>query len=652
MTKNVSLRVSAATLNQCALDFKGNERRILEAISEARAFRSSLLLCPELSISGYGCEDAFFLPHTQERSLHHLLKIAQATDSISVCVGLPIAYHFALYNCAAFITNGKILGIVPKRFLAVDGLHYEYRWFKPWPKGASTTIQIEGMSIPFGDLVFELNGIRIGLEVCNDAWVSDRPAHELKNCGVSLILNPSASHAELAKIETRKSIVLSASTNLVPHYVYANLVGNESGRTVYDGGAIIASHKEIIAEGQRLSFQQVGVTTADLSITEMDLIPIEDQKGLPTLITFSSKTSSPSSRNPVLATLPLPAWQSSENVRFEEMTRIIALGLYDYLRKSHASGYVISLSGGLDSAAVAILAYYSLYFAEKELGLDQIKKDLSLKNKDQIQSFQQLTQQAITCVYQATSNSSITTAALAESISNAIGASHYNIDIDPLVAQYKSIVSQALGQQLTWEEHDVALQNIQARTRSPAAWLFANLKNALLLATSNRSEGAVGYATMDGDTSGSLSPIAGVDKVFLQGWAHWMGNMGPKDAHAIPELLKILATQPTAELRPLGQNQTDETDLMPYKVLARIQELFIVNHQTPDEIVKQLTAEFPSRQESELEGDTKRFFELFRRNQWKRERLAPSFHVDRFSLDPRGWYRFPILSQLFDEPAK
>ena len=177
--------------------------------------------------------------------------------------------------------------------------------------------------------------------------------------------------------------------------------------------------------------------------------------------------------------------------------------------------------------------------------------------------------------------------------------------------------------------------------------MFANLRNALLLSTSNRSEAAVGYATMDGDTSGGLSPIAGIDKAFLREWLKTMETDGSAGCDPIPSLKFVNQQQPTAELRPAEYEQTDEGDLMPYPLLDEIEGMAIGDKLSPAEILQILT-ETRSRYSSEqLKEWVIRFFRLWSRNQWKRERYAPSFHVDDKNLDPRTWCRFPILSGGF-----
>jgi NAD+ synthase (glutamine-hydrolysing) len=250
----------------------------------------------------------------------------------------------------------------------------------------------------------------------------------------------------------------------------------------------------------------------------------------------------------------------------------------------------------------------------------------------------------LTCVYQSTRNSGDVTLNAARDVAAAIDAQFIELDVDEIVQNYIAIVEGALGRDLTWETDDIALQNIQARARSPGVWMLANIRGALLLSTSNRSEAAVGYATMDGDTSGGLSPIAGIDKAFLRTWLAWMETVGPEGYGPLPALSAVNVQQPTAELRPPAAGQTDEADLMPYPVLDAIERCAIRDKQTPVEVYRTLRPTQPQYSAEELAGWTERFFRLWCRNQWKRERYAPSFHLDDENLDPKTWCRFPILS--------
>jgi NAD+ synthase (glutamine-hydrolysing) len=250
----------------------------------------------------------------------------------------------------------------------------------------------------------------------------------------------------------------------------------------------------------------------------------------------------------------------------------------------------------------------------------------------------------LTCVYQSTRNSGEVTRNAARAVAAALGAEYFEFDVDRVVEEYKSLVTRGIGRELDWKTDDLALQNVQARVRAPGVWMLANIRSALLLSTSNRSEAAVGYATMDGDTSGGLAPIAGIDKAFIRRWLRWCEKQGPDGIGPQSELAVVNDQAPTAELRPPSSKQTDEDDLMPYELLDAIERAAIRDKQSPKEILLVMQAEFPHYSRDKLVAWIERFFRLWSRNQWKRERYAPSFHLDDENLDPKTWCRFPILS--------
>ena len=236
------------------------------------------------------------------------------------------------------------------------------------------------------------------------------------------------------------------------------------------------------------------------------------------------------------------------------------------------------------------------------------------------------------------------TRSAARAVAEALSARHHELDVEPMFRAYVKAIEAVEGRALEFPGDDLALQNVQARVRSPGIWLLANLRGAILLSTSNRSEAAVGYATMDGDTSGGLSPIAGIDKAFLRRWLRWLELEGPVGGRPVPELALVNAQIPTAELRPPEARQTDEADLMPYPLLDAIERHAIRDKRSPLECFAVLRPSFPELDDETLRRFVKRFFRLFATNQWKRERYAPSFHVDDKNLDPKTWCRFPILS--------
>ena len=646
------IKVAAAVLNQTPFAWAENQANILEAIRRARAEAATVLCLPEMAITGYGCEDAFFAPGLQETAFAVLEVIAAETKGMVVSVGLPLYFEKALYNAAALLVDGRIAGFAAKRFLAGDGIHYEPRWFKEWPAGERDFVERGDARYPIGDVVFDVDNIRIGFEICEDAWVANRPGADLALRGVDVILNPSASHFAFGKFAVRQRFVIEGSRAFGVAYLYANLLGNEAGRVIYDGGALIASGGELLARGRRFGFGDVEIATAVIDIESNrreqarrgSHRPRHDAEGGVIELPFTWPA-----RVPAAPPAIVRSWEDGESIKEEEFGRAVALGLWDYLRKSRSEGYVVSISGGADSAACAVLVAMAVELAIGELGLPgALARIPQARRAAGAADARAAVHELLTCAYQATKNSGDVTRTAAEQVSEAVGARFHLLDVDALVDGYVGIVEKAIGRALTWERDDVALQNIQARVRSPSIWMLANLANALLVSTSNRSEAAVGYATMDGDTSGGLAPIAGIDKTFLRRWLRWMESTGPAGLHPVPALSFINAQQPTAELRPPGAGQTDEGDLMPYDVLEAVEDSAIRDKRMPLEVLQEVAARFPEHGTAQLGVWVERFFRLWCRNQWKRERFAPSFHVDDKNLDPRSWCRFPILSGNYE----
>ena len=602
-----SLKIAGATLNQTPLDWKGNFERIVLAIQQARESKVELLCFPELTLTGYGAEDLFLSPWFAEKAKLQLEQLLPHSKDITLAVGLPIRLEGKVYNTMAILENGAVKGIVAKQFMAIDGVHYEFRWFSPWPASQQTTVEIKGIQVPFGDLTFDLKGVHYGFEICEDAWRGDaRPGYRLCDRKVDLIFNPSASHFAMNKTLERKALVSKSSAMFNCYYFYVNLLGNEAGRMIFDGEILLAKEGEVLGRNQLLSFESVQVCAFTLENKTQTIAPIQPKE-----------------------------W---------EFVQASSLALFDYLRKSKSKGFVLSLSGGADSSTIAVLVAEMVRRGIQELGVDGFISKLGLPLKASKEDPEKsLVNQLLTTAYQGTKNSSEATLNSAKVLAESLGATFMSWTIDEEVQGYTQKIEAALGRALTWEQDDISLQNIQARTRSPIIWLLTNLKNALLLSTSNRSEGDVGYATMDGDTSGSISPIAGVDKDFVIHWLQWAEKNLDR-----PGLREVNSLTPTAELRPLERSQTDEKDLMPYSLLVEIERLAIRDRRSPLEVFVALRKknEF---EEAELKEYIKKFFRLWSRNQWKRERLAPSFHLDDFNVDPKTWCRFPILSGGFEE---
>ncbi|WP_035806198.1 NAD(+) synthase [Lunatimonas lonarensis] len=608
-----SIKLGGATVNQTPLDWEGNFNNLVSAIHDAKKEKVHLLCFPELSMTGYGSEDLFLSYWYPKKALAYVQKLLPFTQGMVVCVGLPLRVGQLVYNCVAVLEDKEVKGFVAKQFLAIDGVHYEARWFTPWRAGEVVSFDFFGQEVPLGDLIFEVEGVTFGFEICEDAWRGDsRPGFRLKDRGVDLILNPSASHFAMGKSRQREILVTESSASFGLTYFYVNLLGNESGRMIFDGEILLAQEGFLLVKNPLLSYASYQ------------------------LVTFEYSTAK--SRKEEVST---------DHNKNEEFAKAVSLALFDYLRKSRSKGFVLSLSGGADSSSIAVLVAEMVRRGIQELGMEQFLSKLHIGGQENsYKDSNQVVARLLTVAYQGTENSSEATFQSALQLADSIGAEFFHWSISEEVASYTQKIEKALGRKLSWETDDLALQNIQARARSPIIWMLANLKNALLLTTSNRSEGDVGYATMDGDTSGSISPIAAVDKAFILQWLRWAQHtLGYEGLRGVNSL------QPSAELRPLENKQTDEEDLMPYDVIVAIERLAIRDRRSPADVYLILRDELdldPGR----LKEYIQKFFRLWSRNQWKRERLAPSFHLDEFNVDPKTWYRFPILSGGYEEELR
>jgi len=609
------MKIAGATVNQIPLNWKNNSNNLLEAISAARARQVNILCLPELSICGYGCEDLFLSDWLWKACVKQLFEhIVPATKDITVAVGLPIKFEDQLYNCVALVKDEQLQAIVPKQNLANDGVHYEPRWFTPWPVGKMEQIELNNTHYPIGDQVITVGDYKIGFEICEDAWRVDRPAIRLKEKGVNLILNPSASHFALGKSLLRQELIMQSSSAFHCTYIYANLLGNESGRMIYDGEIMIAKNGALYQQNELLSFENFNLLVHDDATAAKAITPKNDSKN-------------------------------------EEFLKASRLALFDYLRKARSDGFVLSLSGGADSSTCAVLVSEMVRAGIQQLGLEKFL--LKINKTEWLEAIssarnqeKEIANRLFTTAYQATKNSGKATLNAAKSLADEIGAKFSHWSIDDEVNSYQHKIERSIGRKLKWQTDDITLQNIQARARSPIIWMLANINNALLITTSNRSEGSVGYTTMDGDTSGSIAPIAAIDKPFIIQWLKWA-----EKSLSYGSLKFVNSLQPTAELRPLENKQTDEEDLMPYKILQQIEHLALKERKSPVEIYLNLKNDV-NLEDTLLKDYIRKFHQLWSRNQWKRERLAPSFHLDDYNVDPKTWYRFPILSGAFHDEVK
>ena len=612
----MKINLASSNLNQTPLSWDKNLKNIKNSIKLSIKKNVDILCLPELSITGYGCQDLFFNKWFIKKSDNLLIEISKICKSITVIVGHPLFHKNKLYNACCIIKNKEILGFFVKSNIPNDGVHYEKRWFSSWEFGKIEKTKFNNIEYPIGSIQLEYNNeITLGFEICRDSWDNERPANYIKTKKNLIIFNPIASHYAFKKFDFRKKLVIKSSKKFNCTYMSVNLLGNESGKIIFEGDSILAQKGKLLDVSKRFSFEDFSINFNTINLKGIN----KKYNEIPTNI-------------------------------YEEFIDIFSLSILDYLSKSKLKGYGLSLSGGLDSSCIAILIYEMVKRFISKKGSDQLIKRLNLREvkltKDENENHKLIVNKILFTAYQKSENSSKETQKSAKLLSKFIGSKHFEWEIDDEVESIIKKISSSTKKTYSWDNDNIALQNIQARVRSPFIWFIANTNSLLLLSTSNRSESSVGYSTMDGDSSGSISPIAGIDKIFIKNLLNYL----IKKYNYYP-LKNVLNLKPSAELKPIHENQIDENDLMPYEILNQIEKLAIKERLSPAEIFLYLQKEM--KIEKKLSKNyVKKFYKKFSMNQWKRERTAPSFHFDEFSVDSSLWLRFPILSNNFKEELK
>ena len=662
--------LAAASLNQTVGDWHGNEGRIRDVIAACRQTGARLLLLPEMCLSGYSLGDRLLRVGTIERSWEMLLRLRDATEGLALAVGLPIQFEGVVYNAMALIADGELLGLAAKENLATGDVQYENRYFQSWSHGRRVDYRgPDGTTVPLGTQMFHLPGLgTVAFEICEDAWKGLRPGSTFALAGAEILLNPSASWFTIGKHRLRRRLVESISRADHCVYLYTSLSGCDATRLIFDGSLFLAVDGRVEAEGRRFVFDRDWelidrvVDLREVRHARMEEGSWRDQQ---TRAAWGAYGQSPgivrvagdfSTRG--VAAAPPPYWIPREpdhpdpslryletqvyggraigeaDLNHVELELALSMALRDYTRKTGIKSCCLALSGGRDSAMVAWLVRQMHRYAHPGLTVDELKAQIRPR---------------FTCAYLATENSGAETRAAARAVAEEIGARFHDGDVQPALTAAHAVVESMTGAPLSWRnpDHDVTLQNIQARVRGMLIWTLANLENALLLVTSNKSEAAVGYTTMDGDSSGGLAPISDVPKSLIKLYLDWAA-----DFHGWRSLDRIKGMDATAELRPQGSGQTDESDLMPFTVLDQIMYAFVQLALDPREILIRLWPALQHHYAADLgkfAADIRKFVRLFCFAQWKRERIAISFRVTAFDLDPKTGFRFPPVQAPFTE---
>ncbi len=620
-------------------DFQRNTKNLCELIETAKKEKVHLLVTPELAISGYSLEDRLFWDDIVEHSWESLLQIAKHTEGIGVFVGLPVQKEAHLFNATAFVCNKKVYGLILKKYLPTYQVFYEGRYWSSWGGG---TTEIHG--IPAGDIIFELPYGLVSAEICEDIWSSHSPSTDRAIHGAEIICNLSASPFSPLKNQLRKQLVLTNAMRIKVVYIYSNLLGCDNSRLIFDGGGIIATPEGSLVWGPILSNKRWTLTTTVVNLNEVTRLRKENSTWKTEALQFENDNSTkrvvveypqykPSPLKEWVNTLPksfyVPEEKKADNLvetnYFEQLFSALSLGLRDYFEKVGVfNKFLVALSGGRDSALSLLLA------VEASKNLNEGKWPEKYKRK-------------VECIYLPhKSYSSSDTRKSAEALAKELGVPFSVVSIhEEADIAYKKAV-EIVGSED--EVKPITKQNLQARVRGAMMLNWANNVNGLLLVTSNLSESAVGYTTTGGDNEGGFSPIANVPKTVISALLEYLA-----DTRKIRSLEMILKIPPTAELAP---HQTDEGDLMPYKVLDELIYLFAKQRFSLVDCWKILCLRFPEFSKNQLKQWTENFAKRFVANQWKRDQHPVSLKVLEPDFDPKTGFRFPVIQSIDEELEK
>ena len=617
--KDGFIRTAAATPDIKTADCAYNAQRIIELIDKAAADEVSLLVFPELCITGYTCGDLFLHKVLLDNAAKALLEIAahSAKYDMTVVVGLPVSYKGKLYNCGAVCKDGKILGLVPKMNIPNYSEFYEARHFASG-KGVNAFLPQFG-GAPMGNILFEssLPGFVLGLEICEDLWVVNPPSNELAAAGATVVCNLSASDEVIGKAEYRKQLVKSQSARLICGYIYADAgLGESTQDLVFCGHNLICDNGTLLAESKKF--------TTGLIYSEIDLQRIEsERRRMNTFPQFSSEGFTRVAFDTAAKDLTLtrkyepmpfvPANKSDLSLRCEEILSMQATGLLTRLRHIGCKKSVIGLSGGLDSTLALIVTVH----AYDMLGLD--RKGII----------------AVTMPCFGTTNRTKNNAHL---LAEAYGVTLLEVNISAAVKQHFEDIGQSM------DCHDVTFENGQARERTQVLMDIANKENGIVIGTGDLSELALGWATYNGDHMSMYGVNASVPKTLVRHLVSY--EMAETQDKKLAEVLAdVLCTPVSPELLPPSDgeiSQKTEDIVGPYELHDFFLYYFVRCTFSPEKILRLACEAFRGQYDKPtVEKWLKIFMRRFFTQQFKRSCLPDAPKVGSVTLSPRGDFRMP-----------
>ncbi|WP_151734255.1 NAD(+) synthase [Paenibacillus tengchongensis] len=623
-------RVAAGSPELRVADCEFNTTQIIEIIRQAQEQQAEYLVLPELCITGYTCADLFLQQTLLDAALDSLLKLAAATEGrhLVVVAGLPLSIKGRLFNCAAVLQQGKILGIVPKTCLPGYSEFYEPRWFAEAEELEVTELRIGGSSVPIGkDLIFvheDNDNLSFGVEICEDLWVPVPPSSLLAQAGAVLLFNPSASNELVGKADYRRQLVSSQSASCVAAYVYAGAGAGESTTDVVFGGhSLIAENGQLLAESDRFTFES-RLTLADIDVPRLQysrtvMGTFRSGKGRRNYreITYAEPAPQSMERklNRMVAMNPfVPGNPQQRDERCREILSIQTTGLMKRIRHIGTKQAVIGISGGLDSTLALLVAVRAM---------EQLGRPAS----DVL---------AVTMPGFGTTNRTYDNAV---GLIKALGASLMVVDIKEACLQHFKDIGHDK------DVHDLTYENVQARERTQILMDLANKNGGIVIGTGDLSELALGWCTYNGDHMSMYSVNSGIPKTLIQYVVRWYADH-EADETVEKLLTSIIETGISPELLPPSATgeivQLTEDILGPYIVHDFFLYYMLRTGAGPAKILHLAQHAFGDGYTREqLVGWLRVFVNRFFTQQFKRSCLPDGPKVGTVSLSPRGDWRMP-----------
>lgn len=612
------LKVAAATPSIKVADCGYNANAIAELMAQAEKRGVGAVVFPELCLTGYTCGDLFrdrTLIHAAQDALAYVLEQSRSLNLVAV-VGLPVAVGADLYNAAAVICRGRLLGLAVKSNIPNYSEFYEARHFTPSPEYREVTVC--GQTVPLGNsLIFfcdNMPELVIGVEICEDLWVACPPSSRLAQCGATLILNPSASDEIIGKAPYRRDLVKSHSARLISAYVYADAgEGESSTDLVYSGHNVITENGTVLAESEHFT---TGLTVADVDLQRMQQERLRtttwSNAGQAHEIKFDLEIPDCQLERKFPALPFVPGDTKDLSERCEMILNLQANGLKTRLKHTGAKNVVLGISGGLDSTLALLVAVRAFDL----LHLDRT---------------------GIRAVSMPGFGTTGRTKSNAQQLAELLGVTYREIAINDSVNQHFKDISHDP------EKQDVTYENSQARERTQIIMDLANQYGGLVIGTGDLSELALGWATYNGDHMSMYGVNCSIPKTLVRHLVHHVAVTGSKELCVILE--DILATPVSPELLPPVDgviSQKTENIVGPYELHDFFLYYMLRFGFTPGKIFRMAQRAFAGTYDSaEIKKWLAIFYRRFFAQQFKRSCLPDGPKVGSVTLSPRGDWRMP-----------